>query len=517
VFPCWQDLEGPAPSWAVTVDTTVPGRFRVEWIDVQVFLSSGPLFRCSASLFATGVIEFRYTALPVAAAGFAGVSIGNAVGTGAETSMDLTIGPDSGALGLLFQQFDGFTAPSVAERTIHLIPNGTGGYHALVTCEPASHVEFGAGCYDIARDSLYQRFADAASASAVLQGNSMTLLPAGPGYLVTWNAGGAVGYVPPVNPTDFVRSDDGEHLLDLLQAGLPALPVPGGTTTTLYVHDNGFVSTAAGNLGGTWNAPAFNDVVPTPSFRNAPVTAFWSWHDFNPFDATGGQIGWHYDAALTTLYLTWQGVENYSTPTTANPSTIQFQFNLTTGRVDYVWLAIDTDTTSPFGSAHLVGYSPGGASVDPGPIALALDLPLVTAPDVRAMSLSVAPAPVINPSTTVTYTITNVPEFAPGSGTHISTLYLSVGAQVPGIDLAAFGAAGCSVFLAALELNIDVPVSATSTATRSVAISNMYFAPGDVFYTQAAALFDPAFPLPNGQNTFGVLVSNAVKSTAQLQ
>ncbi|MBL8729439.1 MAG: hypothetical protein JNM25_13470 [Planctomycetes bacterium] len=517
VFPCWQDLEGPAPSWAVTVDTSVAGRFRVDWIDVQPYLASGQLFRCSATLFATGAVEFRYGALPPFAAGFAGVSIGNAVGTGAETSVDLTTGPDSGALGLLFQQFGGFTEPSVARRTIALLPNGTGGYQALVTCEPAAHVAFGAGCYDIARESWYQYFADAASASAALQGRSLTLQPAGAGYVVTWNAGGAAGYVPPVNPTNFVRSDDGQHVLDLTLAGLPALPVPGGAATTLYVHDNGFVSTGVGNLGGAWNEPAFDDVTPTPSFRNAPETAFWSWHDYNPFEATGGQIGWHYDAALTKLYLTWQGVENHSTPTAANPSTIQFQFDLGSGQVDYIWSAIDTDTTSPFGSAHLIGYSPGGASLDPGPLDLALDLPIVSAPDVRAMALSVAPAPVINPSTTVTYTIANVPEFAPGSGTHIATLFLSVGAQVPGIDLAAFGAPGCSVFLAALELNLDVPISATSTATRSVAISNVYFAPGDVFFTQAAALFDAAFPLPNGQNAFGVLVSNAVQSTTQLQ
>lgn len=517
VFACWQDLEGPAPGWSVTVDTSVPGRCRVQWIDVQLYLSSGPLFRCSATLFAGGEIELAYASLPPLATGFAGVSVGNAVGTGAESSQDLILGANSGSLGLLFQQFDGFGVPSVAQRTIRLLPNGVGGYHAFVVCEPASNTAFGAGCYDIAQESWYQYFADAASAKAALQGNAVTLLPVAAGYAAIWQPGGAAGYVPPVNGTNFPRSDDGQHLLDFGVFGLPPLPVPGGSVTMLYVHDNGFVSTGPDNLGGAWNDPVFDDATPTASFRNAPSTAFWSWHDYNPFDAAGGQIGWHYDAALTRLYLTWQGVENWSVPTGANPSTMQFQFDLASGQVGLVWLAIDDDVTSPFGSAHLVGYSPGGASLDPGSIGMASDLPVVTAPDVRALVLSIAPAPVINPSTTITFTIDHVPEFAPGSGTFFATLFLSVGALVPGIDLGFLGAPGCRVHIASLDANLSVPAGTVSTLTQSLSVSNVFLAPGDVFYTQAAAVFDAAHPLPNGQNAFGLLVSNAVKSTAQLQ
>jgi len=497
VFACWADNQGPSAGWAVTFDTSVPGRFRVNWIDVQDWIGP-PTFRCSV----------------------AGVSIGNAVGTGLETSVDLTSGPDSGALGLLFQQFDGVTVPAVVDRTVTLLPNGLGGYAATVTCEPAYHAAYGAGCYDIARESVYQFFPDAAVASAALQGNSMTLLPTSAGYVVTWNVGGAAGYVTPVAPTNFLRSDDGQNLLDLTLASLPALPVPGGSTTTLYVHDNGFISTTGPtNDGGAWNDPVFNDYTPSASFRNAPEAAFWSWHDFNPFDTAGGAIGWHYDPALTRLYITWQGVENWSVPTAANPSTIQFQFDLTSGQVDCVWLAVDTDVTTPFSSAHLVGFSPAGASSDPGSIVLATGLPVVTLADVRPLSLSAAPPPVNDgvTGTAVTYTIAHIPEFVPGSGVHIATLFLSV-ASLPGVDLGLLGAPGCDAHIASLDLNIGVAPSLMPTATAVV-----WFPPGPLLppgadaWCQAVSLFDPAFPLPNGQNAFGLTTSNGVRSHVEAQ
>ena len=42
------------------------------------------------------------------------------------------------------------------------------------------------------------------------------------------------------------------------------------------------------------------------------------------------------------------------------------------------------------------------------------------------LTLAAAPPPVLNPATLVTYSIGGVPEFVPGSGLHLSTLFLSV-------------------------------------------------------------------------------------------
>ena len=42
------------------------------------------------------------------------------------------------------------------------------------------------------------------------------------------------------------------------------------------------------------------------------------------------------------------------------------------------------------------------------------------------------------------------------------------------------------------------------------------FAPGSTIAAQAVALFDPSFPLPNGESG-GIVVSNGVRSTTQTQ
>jgi len=133
------------------------------------------------------------------------------------------------------------------------------------------------------------------------------------------------------------------------------------------------------------------------------------------------------------------------------------------------------------------------------------------------MSLSAAPPPVINPSTLVTYTAYNIPEFIPGSGVYLSTMFLSA-SQVPGgLDLGVIGAPGCSAFIGGLEYNFGTAVTSTPTAAASLLFGNVLLSPGNVIYAQAVGLFDPAHPLPNGQNAFGMVVSNGVRSSIQLQ
>ncbi|MBX3464026.1 MAG: hypothetical protein KF830_12710 [Planctomycetes bacterium] len=512
VFPFWTDLEG-GPGWNVTVDTSVAGRFKVVWNAVQLYASSGPQFSCSAALYATGVIEFDYSPVPVAF-GFAGASIGDSVGSGTETSVDLALGGNSGSLGLLFQAFDGFSVPTLSQARVRLVPTGTGGY-ASSGGPCAAHQAYGDGCYPVARETWYQYLPDAAQAKATLQSSIMTLLPGTTGYgLAGWYSG-ALG-VPnsTAGATAFPRSDDGQHLLDLTVQGLPPLSVPGGgTVTKLYVHDNGIIAFGPTNLGGAWNAPHFNDYTPSPSFRNAPEQAIWSWHDWDPSDVTGGQIKWHYAALNNRLYITWDGVENYPGGVT-NPGTMQFTFHLSTGQVDVFWYQIDDNTTSTWGSSHLVGYSPAGPSADPGSAVLAALAPYAPQPDLPGMSLAASPPPVIDPSTLVTFTASLLPPYDPLFPVYLSTLFLSVNPLPGGIDLGIIGAPGCSAYVATLDLDLGAQLTFAPWASWSFSVDNLAFAPGDVIAAQAVALVIPN-SLPNGQNAFGMVTSNGVLSTMQ--
>lgn len=134
------------------------------------------------------------------------------------------------------------------------------------------------------------------------------------------------------------------------------------------------------------------------------------------------------------------------------------------------------------------------------------------------LTLSASPAPVLNPSTTVTYTITNVPEFVPGSGVHVSVLFFSFAPLPAGLELVGLLTTqpGCSAYVASLDVGSGGLVTAQPTASLPLTFSAPLFAPGDMLAAQAVALFDPAFPLANGESG-GFVVSNGLRSTMQLQ
>lgn len=134
------------------------------------------------------------------------------------------------------------------------------------------------------------------------------------------------------------------------------------------------------------------------------------------------------------------------------------------------------------------------------------------------LSLTAAPAPALSPATVVTYSIGGVPEFAPGSGLHLSTLFLSVNPLPAGIDLVGILTThpGCRVHLATLDVNLGTALTLAPTNDVPLLFSLPTFAPGNVIAAQAVALFDPTFPLPNGE-AGGLLLSNGVRTTTQLQ
>jgi hypothetical protein len=418
--------------------------------------------------------------------------------------VDFSLTNNSGTTQLMYERFGG-GAFDLATRCLRFTPNASGGFDAQ-TALPASHTSYGQGCYDLAAESLYQGFATAVPAAAALTGQSMVLTPTANGYAVAWGGG---SYIAPTGgASPLALTDDGEVTV----TPTLAMPSPFGAATDLRVHANGIVSLGAAPQ--TFPGAA-NVYTPTPAaLLGAAQTAFWSWHDYNPAEAGSGAVKYQEVAVgpHTVACITWDGVENYSQPLAANPSTLQFQLNLSTGQVKLVWVSIDGNATSQFGSGHLIGFSPGGASADPGPIVLATALPRTTSPDRQAMQLSATPAPrsTATQGTLVTYTSTNIPEAAPGSGIYLGLNILSLaGVPAPGVDLGFIGAPGCLAHVLALNLTQAL---VGNTPTLSVAFQVPAGAPvGFELFAQSCALVVP-FSLPTGLNSFGLVTSNGIRS-----
>lgn len=369
-----------------------------------------------------------------------------------------------------------------------------------VLAAQAEHAPLGAGCLLEARDSFAAWFPDAAAAAAALDGQSLRLLPAAAGYHAVW--GGATYRPPSPTAVALPPSDDGQVAL---VPSLP-LPTPSGPLATLHVHSNGFVAATADNDGGAWNVPA-NDYWPSAAYRNAPASAFWAWHDWNPAEPGSGRIV-HEEVWLggeRTLCITWRDVENFPVGV-PNRGTFQFQFGLSTGRVAYVWQHVDALTSSPFGTAHLVGWSPGGPSLDPGFVALPAGLPRTTAPDRWPLGLAAAPAPrsTASSGTTVTYTTTAVPPLQDDDDLRLGLVALSLQAT-GGVDLALFGWPGCRAYVR--DLAVQLPWSGSGPIQSATLVLPAGLPDGLVFYAQSLALVDGG-----GGGGHVVRTSNAVGS-----
>lgn len=386
----------------------------------------------------------------------------------------------------------------VRARRVEVVP--TGSYHnlsqgAFVTVtlpqQAASHAAYGSGCYTVS-DSLYAPFADPAAASAALSGTALTFTPTNGSYVAS--SGGT--FVPPgAGATALALGDDDQIAVPLSQL----FPYPGSFTTTLYVHSNGIVAVAPLTL-----AAGASGVPDVAALLAEPAGAFYAWHDFDPAELGSGPV--LAEEVGGTLYVTWNGVESKPAGL-ANPSTLQFQCELASGVVRIVWGSV---TANGLG-AHLVGWSPGGASLDAGPLALGA-LPWTGSPlNLAPLGLTASPPPVSSPTqgTLVTYTVDHVPEAGPGSAIYFGVVIISFTQDLAGSSLAGLGMPGCALYTGSLDLPLAFAGNApTETATLAVPAG---LTPGLRFFATAAALVQPN-SLPNGQNAFGAVTSNGIAS-----
>jgi hypothetical protein len=334
----------------------------------------------------------------------------------------------------------------------------------------ATAASYGTGC--VAQyASFYEHFPTAASFD--LSSSGMSLLYTGTGYIAL---PGLLSYLPPsAAATILPLSDDSETSVTLSTA----LVVPGGATSNLTVCSNGYVSVAAGN--GTSYTP---DVA---AMLNSQQTGWWIWHDYNPGVPSGGQVKFEEVAGIA--YITWDGVVDFGS---TSVNTFQFQFELATGIVHCVWQSM-----SPFGNGYLVGYSPGGASLDPGNLDISATLPntfTTLAGDVLPLQLAASARPVTG--NTISLVTTHI-----GSTAQFGAVLISLTQWNPGLDLSNIGMAGCFLYQGAEMTLLFVPLGAPNQSIPIV-VPN---APGIHVYLQSV-VFDPAA----GLTTFGAIASNGL-------
>ena len=203
----------------------------------------------------------------------------------------------------------------------------------------ATNTSLGAGCL-ASYASVYESFAT--SLAFDLTNTTITFVPNGTGGYIALPIGAFLPVGSTSTPTTLALGDD-----TIVNVPLTVGTFPG--TTAFDVCSNGHVALAPGN--STAFTPAVATLLANPS------TAFYSWHDFNPAIAAGGQV--KFEESATVSVITWDGVWDFGGTSAANANNLQFQF-YANGQVTISW-----GTMSGLGNAHLVGYSPGGANVDP--------------------------------------------------------------------------------------------------------------------------------------------------------
>lgn len=400
-------------------------------------------------------------------------------------------------------QYTPWTAPQATTG----LPNGynTWGWRGQIIYAPGSvpHAcaessSYGAGCYTV-NGSAYQEWTDnapggaAAAASLALTGKSLKFLPTGPGYLML--PGTAAGYVPPSpTATALALGDDAETSVTLSGN----LPYPGGATNTLFVHSNGFVSVASNNTlpgGPNW-------VPEIPAMLSATNAAWYSWHDYNPSEAGSGLV--KFEEIGGVAYVTWEGVESYPT-TAANPSTLQFQFNIASGEVNIVWSAIESFGQTGFlqGSDHVIGFSPGGASPAAGQFDInTLASQLLNFPEQFPLKLQTSSKPIIG----TTITLDTSLETGASLGINFVTA-----AQIPapGLDLGLIGAPGCS---ALVDINTGTGNVISNLGLPGLSMSVAFPLPNNPLFA-GLSVYSQSIWLDPSVNAFGMLVSNGIQFT----
>ena len=350
-------------------------------------------------------------------------------------------------------------------------------------CKAARNEVIGSGCGGAA-NSFYQFFPDATQAATALGGNTLDLHRTLDGYAGTWTVGSAsAGYsTPPASATVLSLTDD-----SFVAYTLPsALQTPYGLKSTLAISGNGIVA---------FGPSTTTTYLPAPSlFLQQANGGVYAWHDYNVDE--GGSVKVHQLGSY--VFVTWQDIESYPLGL-ANPSTLQFRFNLANGDIRIAFVGIDANTSSPYGSAHLIGVSAPGTSYDPGSVNLATAHLVTANPENVPLSLSALNTP-----------IRGTPWFLQTDHLPRTTVWgiTIIGLGDPGIDdLASIGMPNCGLRATLDMLGTFVPAYGQPYWQWSLSLPNDNNLIGLQIRASSAVATNPA------TNAFGMVTSNGVRGT----
>lgn len=337
----------------------------------------------------------------------------------------------------------------------------------------ASSFAYGNGCYDNSR-GFYERFAD--SSYLDLANTAFTLVNLGANYAMVPTT---ASYVPPSASAQVVQclpdNDEGETTVPLL---FP-MPYPGGSTSSLTICSNGYVSAGPGNTV---------IFVPSVTQWNASPAARWGdWTDYDGTNPASGRI--LFEQIGVMAYVSWNGVFHWNRTT---PNFFQLQFDNATGSVTFVWGSMST-----IGPAHLVGFAAAGGQRDRGNQDVSALIPSgyqTGINDDPALQLS-SGRPLLN--TAVNLVTDRFPAAAA-----IGLGILSFTQYNPGLDLAPLGMPGCRQFVGFDVVNLLLPVG--GAATQVLNIPNDPSFSGLVVVSQSVAITP-------GINPLGALASNGLR------
>ena len=339
------------------------------------------------------------------------------------------------------------------------------------TSTPAAVSSYGAGCYSRSR-AFYELFP---AGSFDLASTSMRL-----GYNATgfYTASAAGSYLAPTGgATALTLSDDTTTTVTLASA----FNFPGGSTTTLEVCSNGFVSPATGN--GTAYTPS------AATWLGSVQPRWGCWHDFNPAAAGSGQV--KFEQVGNVSYVTWDGVYSFGT---TSPVTFQLQFDRSNGNVTFAWGPVTVA-----GNGWLVGFAASAPNTDLGSRDLTASLPggfSTSTTNLAPLTLT-GTTPTLG--STLTLTTTNYTASAP-----VGVQILGVTRVDPGFDLAALGMPGCFQYTSPTALYTVNVAAGSSTYTMSI--------PNDPTL-MGFQFFGQSLGFAIGANTAGLVTSNGVALT----
>lgn len=343
--------------------------------------------------------------------------------------------------------------------------------------------------------SAYQLFEEPnpnGDANTALEGNVLSFLPngAGTGYIMT-DGTGIVAYVPPNGQETNLPAGDNQSVP--ITTILP-LQYPGDTgvqlTNDLNISSNGYISVGPTPQSNFVSAPRDPQAI-----MQAIEAAWYCYHDFDNSEPGSGNISYWEDLANALLYVTWDAVECVPN-TVANTSTIQFQFDMSSGAVHIVFEVIDAvgGSTVSGGDNFLIGWSPAGPSprVDEFDFATLATTPLqLTQPEVQPLTLETVGSPLLGG--TLDLVTTNPPTVGIG-------VSLINGATLPApFDLGALGsAAGTLLYLDAATsyLSTISNIPGVGTLSLSLPIANNPALSGFVINSQSFWLDLGATPAP---------------------